>query len=52
MKQRTIGLLIGIAGAALAFWLAQRFRVRANTVSREVLARYQTSDSDAIEGIG
>lgn len=49
MKKRTIGLLIGMAASALAFWLAQRRRARANTVSPEVLARYQ-SDA-AIEGI-
>jgi hypothetical protein len=50
IRKRTIGLLIGIAGSALAFWLAQRRRGRANTVSPEVLARYQ-SVAGALEGI-
>jgi hypothetical protein len=50
MRKRTIGLLIGIAGSALAFWLTQRRRGRANTVSPEVLARYQSADG-TLEGI-
>jgi len=56
MTKRTLGLLIGIAGSAVAFWFAQRHRQRTDTVSREVLARYQSTESPeyggAADGIG
>ena len=58
MTKRTLGLLIGIVGSAVAFWFAQKHRQRSDTdtVSREVLARYQSTESPeyggAADGIG
>jgi hypothetical protein len=44
MNKRFYGLLIGVAGSAVAFLLAQRYRRSSETVSKAVLARYQPDD--------